>query len=181
MHSRLSRRDVLWTGATGIAGAVLQSGCLAANGEEHAIVEARRHASKQLVIRLYGTLMAKGDTRAADEILSPAYVDHDISGLPADGGREQLKQAVLGVRSAFPDVQPRLHELVAEGDLVSVRVTAHGTHTGAPFMGIQPAGKKMLWKEQHIFRVAEGRIVEHWGVFDLLSILQQLGAITAPR
>lgn len=141
----------------------------------------RLEANKNLVIRLYGSLMANGDTRAADEVLAPDYLDHDIPGTSGDGGREQIKQAVLGVRVAFPDIRPRLHELVAEGDLVSVRVTAQGTHTGGPFMGIEPAGKRMLWKEQHLFRVAGDRIVEHWGIFDMLAILQQLGAFPAPR
>jgi predicted ester cyclase len=59
-------------------------------------------------------------------------------------------------------------------------VVATGTHTGAPFPpGIPASGKSMTWKEVHIFRCADGRIAEHWGVFDLLGILQQLGAIPA--
>lgn len=134
-------------------------------------------ANKQLVRRLYGTLMARGDTVAADEILATDYVDHDIPGHHGDGGREQLKAAVLGVRAAFPDVKPELFEIFAEGDLVAVRVEASGTHTGQPFNSIPAEGKSMRWKEIHIFRCKGGKIVEHRGVFDLLSILQQLGAI----
>lgn len=133
-------------------------------------------ANKELVRRLYSTLMAEGDTHAADAILAEKFVDHDVPGHNGDGTRENLKAAVLGVRAAFPDIKPQLFELLAEGDLVSVRVQAGGTHSGAPFMGIAPTGKRMQWKEVHIFRCKDSKLVEHWGVFDLLSILQQLGA-----
>lgn len=137
-------------------------------------------ANKDLIRRLYSTLMAHGDTAAADEILAEDYVDHDVPGLPGDRGREELKAAVLGVRAAFPDVMPELHEMVAEGDSVSVRVEAGATHTGEAFIGIPPTGKAIRWSEMHIFRCGNGKIVEHWGVFDMLSILQQLGAVPAP-
>jgi predicted ester cyclase/uncharacterized protein YndB with AHSA1/START domain len=136
-------------------------------------------ANKELVRRLYGTLMAKGDIAAADAILTENYLDHDIPGHPGGGGRDELKAAVLGVRAAFPNIQPELYEMSAEGDWVAVRVEASGTHSGTPFFGIEPSGKNMRWKEVHFFRCAHGKIVEHRGVFDLLSILQQLGALPA--
>lgn len=92
--------------------------------------------------------------------------------------RAELIQAVQGVRAALPDIKPTLPQTVVEGDLVSVRVVAQGTHTGAPFPpGIPASGKSITWKEVHIFRCQDGQIVEHWGVFDMLGILQQLGAI----
>jgi predicted ester cyclase len=134
--------------------------------------------NKELVRRLYGGLMARGDVEAARAVLAAGYVDHDIPGL-GRGGREELIQAVGAVRASFPDATPELYELVAEDDLVAVRVEASGTHTGAPFNGIPAAGNLIRWKELHIFRCRDGQIVEHRGVFDLLSILQQLGALPA--
>lgn len=149
-----------------------------ANSEGHDLVSTAE-ANKELVRRLYGSLMANGDTAAADAILARNYADHDIPGHPGDGGREELKAAVLGVRAAFPNIQPELYEMAADADWVAVRVEASGTHSGTPFLGIQPSGKNMRWKEIHFFRCASGKIVEHRGVFDLLSILQQLGAFPA--
>jgi predicted ester cyclase len=135
--------------------------------------------NKELVRRLYGGLMAKGDTAVADEVLADDYLDHDIPGV-GEGGKTELVAAVLAVRASFPDIAPTLGPVLAEADLVAVRVQASGTHTGAPFPpGIPATGRSMTWKEVHIFRCDGGRIAEHWGVFDMLGILQQLGAIPA--
>jgi predicted ester cyclase len=135
--------------------------------------------NKELVRRLYSGLMAKGDTAVAEEVLAGDYLDHDIPGV-GEGGRKELVAAVLGVRAAIPDIAPTLGPMLAEDDLVAVRVEAHGSHTGAPFPpGIPATGKSITWKEVHVFRCAGGCIAEHWGVFDMLGILQQLGAIPA--
>ena len=140
---------------------------------------ATAEGNKDLVRRLYGGLMAKGDTAVAEEGLAEDYLDHDIPRV-GEGGRQELIAAVLGVRAAVPDIAPTLGPVLAEGELAAVRVEAHGTHTGAPFPpGIPATGRSITWKEVHIFRCADGRIAEHWGVFDLLGILRQLGVIPA--
>ena len=136
--------------------------------------------NKLLVRRLYDRLMANGDVDTAVEIVDDGYVDHSLPG-NAKGGRAELIGVVQAVRAAIPDIAPVVDLAVAEGDLIAVRVTARGHHTGAPFPpGIPAAGLAIEWREQHIFRVAGNRIVEHWGVFDNLSILQQLGAVPTP-
>ena len=136
-------------------------------------------ANKDLVRRLYAVLHGAGDTAAASAIVAEDYVDHDLPGM-GQGGRDQLFMLVSGVRAAIPDVHPTVVQAVAEGDLVAARVVAEGTHTGAPFPpGIPATGTHLRWGECHIYRVADGRIAEHWGVVDMLAILGQLGAIPA--
>lgn len=137
--------------------------------------------NKALVRRLYERLMANGDVGAAEEILDERYVDHSLPG-NAEGGRAELLGVVQAVRAAIPNIAPTVDQAVAEDDLVAIRITARGRHTDAPFPpGIPAAGTAIEWREQHIFRIADGRIVEHWGVFDNLAILQQLGAVPRPR
>lgn len=136
--------------------------------------------NKELVRRLYATLHGGGNLDAAKKIVSDDYLDHDLPGI-GEGGREQLFALVTSVRAAVPDVRPTVVHAVAEGDLVAARVVAEGTHTGAPFPpGIPAAGARLQWQECHIYRIAEGRIAEHWGVNDMLAILTQLGAMPAP-
>ena len=140
---------------------------------------ATAETNTRLIQRLYGELMARGNTAVAMEILATDYVDHDIPGL-GQGGRQELIATVQAVRASLPDVAPVLGPIVAEGDLVATRVVARGTHSGAPFPpGIPASGKSVEWKEIHVYRCANGRIAEHWGVFDMLGMLQQLGAIPA--
>ena len=129
--------------------------------------------NKALVRRLYAGVMGKGNMTEADELLSTQYVEH----LPAPTpGREGLKQLVMMVRSAFPDIHNTVEDAVAEGDRVAVRIVSRGTHQNA-FLGIPPSGKAVEWGEIHIYRVVGGKIVEHWGEADLFGVLQQIGAI----
>jgi steroid delta-isomerase-like uncharacterized protein len=137
-------------------------------------------ANKALVRRLYASLMGAGDTATADQLVAEDYVDHSLPGI-GEGGRAELYALVAGVRGALPDVTPVVEQAVAEGDLVACRVVARGTHSGTPFPpGIPASGRSLTWTEEHIYRIANGRIAEHWGVIDMLAIMQQLGAVPMP-
>ncbi len=65
---------------------------------------------------------------------------------------------------------------MADGDKVVARVTSRGTHRGA-FRGIPPTGKPITVRGINIFRIANGKMVEHWGLTDRLDALQQLGVV----
>ena len=79
--------------------------------------------------------------------------------------------------AGFPDYQTIIDDLVAEGDKVVARITMSGTNTGN-FMGIPPTGKHVSFTGIYIARIANGKIVEHWGEEDAVSLLQQLGALS---
>jgi len=78
----------------------------------------------------------------------------------------------------FPDLQTTVHDLVADGDLVGLRVTAAGTHTGS-LMGAPPTGRRVSFSGMELFRLRDGRIVEQWGEIDAIEMLQQLGLMPA--
>ncbi len=81
--------------------------------------------------------------------------------------------------AAFPDAKATVEELLADGDKVVARVSIRGTHQGA-FRGIAPTGKPIALLGINIFRIANGKIVEHWAVRDDLSFLQQVGLFPGP-
>ena len=83
------------------------------------------------------------------------------------------------LRSAFPDLNATIEDMVAEGDKVAIRITWKGTQKG-DFMGVPPTGKSVSFGVMDIVRVAEGKCVEHWGETDFMGLMQQLGAIPAP-
>ena len=112
-----------------------------------------------------------------EEVISANIVDHN----PAPGqavGLEGVKQYAAMFSSAFPDIQNIVEDLIAEGDKVVSRLTVRGTHTGT-FMGIPPTGKQVVVTLMEILRITDGKVVERWGQFDTLGLMQQLGVIPA--
>ncbi len=96
--------------------------------------------------------------------------------LPIDAsGPEMLGQVFAMLRRAYPDLRVTAEDLIAEGDRVVSRNVVTGTHQGE-YMGIAPTGKSVSYEEIFVMRFADGRIVETWGVVDVLGQLRQLGA-----
>jgi predicted ester cyclase len=77
---------------------------------------------------------------------------------------------------AFPDLHLNVEDLIGEDDKVVARIVVTGTHLG-DYMGLEPTGKSIAYDEIFIFRFGNGRVVETWGVVDVLSQMRQLGAI----
>jgi len=110
-----------------------------------------------------------------DELIDPDLFDHNAAP-DAPPGIEVMKQFMSAFVAAFPDLHSTLEDLVAEGDLVAGRMTTTGTHQGE-FMGIPATNKKVTFSETHIVRISNGKAVDHWGISDNLSLMQQLGVI----
>lgn len=121
----------------------------------------------------------RGNLEALDDILDPGYVDHNApSGTPP--GPEGIKHMVAGFRLAFPDVHMTIEDQIAEGDRVATRYTFRGTHLG-DLMGIPPSGRRVEMSGITIARMTNGKMTEGWVVYDLLGLMQQIGAIPAPE
>jgi predicted ester cyclase len=118
----------------------------------------------------------QGNYAALDELMPEKIQEHQ-AGLHAD--REGFKQDIQFIRNGFPDFHLTIEEMLLDGDRVWVRSTARGTNTG-PFMG-PPTGKPIEVVVFDICRVQEGRIVEHWGVPDRFTLLQQIGRLPGAK
>ena len=81
--------------------------------------------------------------------------------------------------AAFPDRHTTSLEIIAEGDKVVHRLSGEFTHQGV-FMGIPPTGKRVHWSCIDIWRIAEGKLTEHWVEADMLGMMQQLGLVPSP-
>jgi steroid delta-isomerase-like uncharacterized protein len=137
-------------------------------------------ANKAIVMQLYEEVFNKGNLDLADKLIAPDAVNHDPAA-PSDipGGAPGVKAVVTMLRSAFPDDHHTIEDLVAEEDKVVVRLTHSGTHQGT-FLGLPPTGKHITNTSIHIFRFADGKLVEAWANRDDLGLMQQLGVIPAP-
>jgi predicted ester cyclase len=134
--------------------------------------------NKELYRRFMEEVVSRGDLRVADELLSPDVIEHEVLPPGLGSGREGIKNLFKLLRSAFPDLHVEIHEQLADGDKVISRVTLRGTHRGE-LLGIAPTGRRVAYGAIDISRMAGGRLVEHWGVPDYLTLLQQLGAFPA--
>jgi steroid delta-isomerase-like uncharacterized protein len=134
--------------------------------------------NKQLVLRWKEELWDKGNVNIIDELLASDYVGHMVFAPEPVQGRETFKQ-LLGPYLAAFDVQDTREFLVAEGDIVVIHDTYRVKHKGA-FRGIPPTGKEATVTGIDIYRIAEGKIVEHWYDGDFTGLMQQLGIPPAP-
>jgi predicted ester cyclase len=112
------------------------------------------------------------DFGVLDEILDPAVVHHGGS-FPDAHGVEGVKHALAGLLDAFPDIQITVEQTVASGDLVAVRWSGTGTHSG-DFMGIAPTGESVTMTGINLYRIECDRIVESWS---RVNVLDELGQI----
>ncbi|MET0728676.1 MAG: ester cyclase [Acidimicrobiales bacterium] len=120
-------------------------------------------------------LLSAGDVDGFGRLLSDDFVEHEeVPGLSPT--REGVLDLFRGYLVAFPDLRMEVLDLLASGDKTVARVKATGTHDGE-FMGLPPSGRAVEVQLIDIMRFEDGLVVEHWGVMDMLGMLQQLGAL----
>lgn len=110
----------------------------------------------------------KGNFGIADQIAAP-------------NKRDIAKEFGIIARTAFPDLQLTIEDMVSEGEKIAVRWTARGTHQGelknTKVGQISPTGKHVAVSGMTILRLDRGKIVESWGVTDEATAFQQLGML----
>jgi predicted ester cyclase len=84
------------------------------------------------------------------------------------------------VRAAFADICHRIEGVVAQGDVVAVRLIFEGTHAG-DFMGVDPAGTRVAVDGSAFLRTSGGKIATLWGFLDQFSLMQQIGGLPTTR
>jgi len=109
-----------------------------------------------------------------DELIASDFVYHtdtqQIQGL------EVMKQVIEEEINGFPDLHVAIEDVIAEGYKVCIRLKETGTHTGK-FRGLAPTGKKINYTAITIWRIVNSKVVEGWGVYDMLDFYKQLGVI----
>jgi steroid delta-isomerase-like uncharacterized protein len=135
--------------------------------------------ANKLVMRRFTEFINTASEKLAVELISPDAIFH-IPGRPEPMRGPTGYLAIIGMmREGFPDIQWTLEEMIAEGDMVAARFTMRGTHEGA-FFELPPTGKPIVVQAMNFYRLAGGQFVEERGQPDLLSLLQQIGAVPTP-
>lgn len=127
------------------------------------------------IVRRYQEIYNSNDLDRLTEVVSEDLVTPNImSGIPH--GIEGAKAAHRIMLAGFPDYQTVIQDIIAEGEKVATRIRMTGTNTGT-FMGIPATGKYVEFTGIYIARISNGKIVEHWGEEDSVSLLNQLGVL----
>jgi steroid delta-isomerase-like uncharacterized protein len=129
--------------------------------------------NRAVLTRLYDAVN-KHSLDGFDDLVDDSFVEHEeLPGLPP--GKEGVKAFFSMLFGVFPDMQMIPDLMVAEGDITAAFVTVTGTH-GGDFLGMPATGKSVSVHISDWMRIQDGKVVEHWGVMDMASLMQQLGA-----
>ena len=137
-----------------------------------------KEMNKQAALKIMETL----DNRDLEGVLASYAPGAKFNGWsPQQLDANGYKAVMSGLLAAFPDSHFIVEDVVAEGDKVIVRHHFKGTHTGADFQGVKPAGKKVSATATVTFQMKDGKPVELWLNADFLGLLVQIGAVQMPQ
>lgn len=119
-----------------------------------------------------------GDHERIRDLVTDDFVDHGAPpGLPPGPGGYI---GVLRFLTEVLEIRYEVHDVVAVGDKVAIRATAHGVHK-SDHLGVPATGRPYAMETMHLYRGEGDRLAEHWGVRDEFSVLVQVGALPAPQ
>ena len=136
----------------------------------------RADSNKERVLK-FNEAVGSGDLGGLDAVFSDDVTDHTPLG--TTHGIEAVREIHGYLLSAFSDYSLTVDEAIADGDVVAIRATERGTHTGE-FMDVEPTGNDFEFGKMEFCRIEDGEIVERWVQPDLFGLLTQLGAIEPP-
>ena len=135
--------------------------------------------NKELNHEFFRRVFTEHDADAVDDLLAEDFREHvRFPGFSMD--REGARAFFKEMFEAFPDLTPEIHSMVAQGDRVFIRSSFTGTHS-KEFMGVPTTGRKVTVDNFDIVRVVDGRATDHWGIFDVLGMLGQMGVLPGPE
>lgn len=137
-------------------------------------------SNKALVRRLINMTFNEGNLGPdVDAIVSDDYVEHLVGPISGVTDRDGYKAAVGELRAAFSEMDFKVMEMIGEGSFVSSRNEWDAVHSGV-FRGVPPTGKTVHVTAMGFSRIADGKVVEHWGQVDMLGLMVQLGMLGPP-
>jgi predicted ester cyclase len=140
---------------------------------------------RELVRRQFEDVFNKQDLDLCEEIFAHDYVEHAVAPFQdaepgAVNGPAHVRGVVEWLRAQFPDLHMTVEAIVADADMVAALVRSEGTNTGRLNGMIPPTGRRFSARQSHWYRVADGKLAEHWATREDLPTMLQLGVIQPP-
>ena len=140
---------------------------------------------KELVRRHFEEIFNRKNLAACDEIMAEDFVEHAAAPFAQSApgrvhGPQAMRESAGWLIAQFPDLHMTIEAMVAEGDIVAVRILSEGTNLGA-FNGVMPpTGKRFVARQSHWYRVENNKLAEHWATREDLPAMLQLGIVQPP-
>ena len=141
--------------------------------------------NKELVRRHFDEIWNQRNLAACEELMAEDFVENAAAPFASASpgrvnGPAAMRETVAWLTTQFPDMRMELESVVAEGDIVVARVISRGTNLGQVDGGPPATGNAFAARQSHWFRVADGKLCEHWATRDDLSAMLQLGLVRPP-
>lgn len=133
--------------------------------------------NKELARRVPEDIATEGDFDLVEEVYTEDAVEHGPMGTVR--GRAVIREQLEAFLGAFEDFSVTVEDVIAEGDMVAMRVTLRGTHVG-DFLGVAATDREFEVSNLVLTRVDDGRIAERWVIPDMVTLYRQLGLETLP-
>jgi steroid delta-isomerase-like uncharacterized protein len=144
------------------------------NLEEQLVTD---HIDSQTLVRsAIEQIYNRGNLNLADEIAASHYVAHDSTFTDTGTGSMGLKNHAKALRTAFPDLHLNIEDMHSDGETVTTRLTAQGTHKGT-LLNVRATGRSVTTTGILVSHVTNGKLTETFMNWDALGVLQQLGAV----
>jgi predicted SnoaL-like aldol condensation-catalyzing enzyme len=129
-------------------------------------------ANKKLIEAFCVKVFINHDLSGMEQFIHENYIQHNTD---CPQGRDGFIEFFQTIFRAVPDFCYSFKGIVAEGDLVWTYSRTTGTHSGTPWLDVQPSGKRLDFDVVDMFRLQDGKIIEHWDVADTYTFFTQLG------
>ncbi len=135
----------------------------------------------QLTQRFYDEVLNAHNPAMTDSFCAVDVVDHQADASHPEGirGLDNLRAMFADLFTGYPDLHVTVNFMVASGDTVVVHNTMTGTNSG-PMAGMEPTNKAVNFDGVDIIVVRDGKCVEHWGYYEEMKMMTQLGLMPAP-
>jgi steroid delta-isomerase-like uncharacterized protein len=139
-------------------------------------------ANNREVVQRFVDAFNRGDMDAAAECFAEDACNH---GRPV--GREGVRRVLKDIQATFPDIRLDMVHMLADGDWIVERGTFSGAHggvgklpvNGGLLVGVPPTNKTFRVQHIHMYRIGNGKIVDHYANRDDVGMMQQLGLLPA--
>jgi predicted ester cyclase len=125
----------------------------------------------------FAAALNAGDMKSFAALFAESYLNHQISAAAPPPAGVTAKQATVAFFAhrvdALAGLKVGIEASLAQGDICAASFVYEGVHQGV-YYGVAPTGRKLRFTSCDIFKVAEGKIVEHWGMGDIAGVLAQL-------